>query len=65
MMSMSDYLDADDVGLATGIHWENYFGDDKERYHKDPLVGLDYRIHALATPGTAVAHGLVGTVGVE
>jgi hypothetical protein len=27
--------DADDVGLATGIYWETYFGDDKECYHKD------------------------------
>lgn len=27
--------DADDVGLATGMHWDNYFGDDKERFYKD------------------------------
>jgi hypothetical protein len=27
--------DADDVGLATGMYWENYFGDDKDRFYKD------------------------------
>lgn len=31
----ADAEDADDVGLATAMHWDNYFGDDKERYHKD------------------------------
>jgi hypothetical protein len=27
--------DPDDVAMATGMYWENYFGDDKERYYKD------------------------------
>lgn len=27
--------DPDDVAMAAGVYWENYFGDDKDRYHKD------------------------------
>src|SRR5437870_1412879 len=27
--------DPDDVAMATGRYWDNYFGDDKERYYKD------------------------------
>ena len=27
--------DADDVGMATGIYWETYFGADKDRYHEN------------------------------
>ncbi len=27
--------DPDDVAMATGMYFENYFGDDKERYYKD------------------------------
>lgn len=27
--------DPDDVAMATGVYWENYFGNDKERYQKD------------------------------
>jgi hypothetical protein len=27
--------DPDDVAMATGIFWENYFGEDKKRYYKD------------------------------
>jgi hypothetical protein len=34
---MEDTLDADDYMLGVGRHWENYFGDDKERYHKNQL----------------------------
>ncbi len=26
--------DADDAGLAIGMYWENYFGEDKERYQR-------------------------------
>lgn len=28
-----DAEDLDDIALATGMHWENYFGDDKKRYN--------------------------------
>ena len=27
--------DPDDAAMATGMYWENYFGDDKERHYKD------------------------------
>lgn len=27
--------DADDVMMATGMHWDTYFGEDKERFYKD------------------------------
>jgi hypothetical protein len=27
--------DHDDVAMATGLYWDNYFGDDKERYYKN------------------------------
>jgi hypothetical protein len=27
--------DPDDVMMAAGVYWENYFGDDKKRFHKN------------------------------
>ena len=27
--------DPDDVAMAAGMYWENYFGDNKDRYYKD------------------------------
>lgn len=27
--------DLDDEGLGTAIHWDTYFGVDKDRYHKE------------------------------
>ena len=30
--------DLDDEGLGTAIHWDTYFGPDKERYHKAAAV---------------------------
>jgi hypothetical protein len=33
-MIAQDALDAEDVMLATGMFWDNYWGDDKERHGK-------------------------------
>src|SRR5262245_54773155 len=31
-------MDDDDEGISTLLHWETYFGVDKERFHKDKEV---------------------------
>lgn len=64
--------DPDDVAMAAGMHWENYFGDDKERHHKAvDATELQSRIDArsfsvgslcgsllqIAKQGISVAHG--------
>ncbi|QJW94704.1 hypothetical protein [Frigoriglobus tundricola] len=64
--------DADDAAMAAGIYWENYFGDDKERYHKDQdreKLANQIAAHALsigslagslmqyAKQGISLAHG--------
>ena len=64
--------DPDDVAMAAGMHWENYFGDDKERHHKTVDASeMQSRIDArafsvgslcgsllqIAKQGISVAHG--------
>jgi hypothetical protein len=64
--------DADDVGIATGIYWETYFGADKDRYHKNKkleklvkqLAVRSFSFEALAgsllqygKQGVSLAHG--------
>jgi hypothetical protein len=45
--------DFDDEGLATAIHWETYFGPDKDRYHA--AEALDALQATLDTRGTSRA----------
>lgn len=69
-------LDADDVMLATGIHWDTYFGEDKERHHKSKeegelaarLAARQFSLSALAgtalqyaKQGISVVHGSLGS----
>lgn len=61
-----DALDADDVTLATGMHWDTYFGEDKERYKKAQeqqqldarLATRHFSLSALA--GTALQYAKQG-----
>ncbi len=61
-----DALDADDVMLATGMHWDTYFGEDKERHGKDlerqqleaRLATRQFSMSALA--GTALQYAKQG-----
>lgn len=61
-----DALDADDVMLATGIHWDTYFGKDKERNKKaleqqqleSRLATRQFSLSALA--GTALQYAKQG-----
>lgn len=65
----------DDVAMAAGMHWENYFGDDKTCHHKAvDSSELQFRIDArafsvaslcgsllqIAKQGISVAHGGLG-----
>ena len=48
--------DFDDEGLATGIHWDTYFGADKERYHAaEALDGLKATQQARSASRAALA----------
>ena len=66
----------DDVAMAAGMHWENYFSDDKKRHHKSINASeLQLRIDArafsigslcgsllqIAKQGISVAHGGLGS----
>jgi hypothetical protein len=51
-------LDGEDVALATGMYWENYFGDDKARFHKDEdrkRLADQVAAHALSVSSIAAA----------
>jgi hypothetical protein len=39
MIDEVEFTDVADVMLATGAHWETYFGPDKESYHVASEVG--------------------------
>lgn len=71
-----DPLDADDVMLATGMYWETYFGEDKERHHSVQteaqlaarLATRQFSLSALAATvlqyakqGISVVHGNLGS----
>jgi len=64
--------DPDDVMLGAGIHWDTYFGPDKERHHaqesldntKEKLTKLNFSIESLsgnilqhAKQGISIVHG--------
>lgn len=64
--------DADDVMMAAGIHWNNYFGDDKDLHHKnksrqvvtDNVLAHQFSVAALcaallqyAKQGISLVHG--------
>ena len=71
----SIYMNAEDpeeVAMAAGVHWENYFGDDKERFHKnqdrerlqDQIVAHAFSVGSLscallqlAKQGISLGHG--------
>jgi hypothetical protein len=65
-MIAHDPLDAEDVMLATGMYWDNYFGDDKENYGKvqvetEQQSQLDTKQFSLsALAGTALQYAKQG-----
>jgi hypothetical protein len=68
--------DADDVAMAAGMHWENYFGDDKQYYQKnmdrknlsEQIEAHEFSIGSLAgsllqyaKQGISIGHGGLAT----
>ena len=52
--------DLDDEGLGTAMHWDTYFGPDKERYHKQREVGdVEGRIQAREFSVSALSGNLL------
>jgi hypothetical protein len=50
----------DDEGLATAIHWDTYFGPDKERHHAAiDLNGIEATLEARSTSRSSIASALL------